>query len=318
MPIKRNFDSYFTEIQATASTVNNTARKSYKIENAFTPVYKDGKFSVVLRFLPSHPDETKPFIANKTHMFKLPNDSWFGCDCLSKFGLPCPICEYNRDQFKKFGKEEGKQRSFGKARDRYVSNILIVKNPNAPETEGKVFRFEYGAQIMKLLAEAMTDHEDPEAGMINGFNPFDWKNGANFVYEGVQGSNGPKLDSSHFGPQRPINRWDAASKQFIDLTDSEIDVIESNLYTLDEYDHKKDEVKDYQQILEFFEKKAGYPLFENAGSAASPATSVAAASAPSFADMDIPMAPAPKAAPAAPAPAAEVTDTDDFFARLAD
>ena len=57
------------------------AKKSYKVENAFTPVLKDGSYEVVMRFLPSHPDEISPFVENRNHMFQLKNGTWFdSCD----------------------------------------------------------------------------------------------------------------------------------------------------------------------------------------------------------------------------------------------
>lgn len=322
MPVKRDFGSYFQDIQAAVEKPQAT-RKSYKIENCFTPTYKDGKFSVILRFLPSHPDETKPYIENRTHMFRVNGDQWFGCDCLGKFGKPCPICEYNREQFKKYGREEGRTRSFGKARSKYVCNVLVVRNPNAPDTEGHVYRFEFGAQIMKLIAETMTEKDDG-LSVTPAINPFDWYEGANFVYEGVQSTNGPKLDASHFGPKQPINKW--TGKGYTELSTEEIDKIESCLYKLDECYHKEADVPDYNGILERYEKKTGKTLFEGmpAGGGASiasanPFAAEAPKAAPAAAvdtfDLDVPAAPVQKPTPA-PAPAVDVLDDAAFWATV--
>lgn len=327
MPVKRDLSGYFQDIQAATANPQAT-RKSYKVENAFTPTYKDGKFSVVIRFLPSHPDEIKPFVENRTHMFKVNGDQWFGCDCLGKFGKPCPICEYNREQFKNYPKEEARQHSFGKARSKYVTNILVVRNPNAPDTEGKVYRFEFGAQIMKLISEAMTEHDDG-LSVTPAINPFDWTAGANFVYEGIQSSNGPKLDASHFGPQQRINKF--TGKGYTELTDDEIDEIESKLYKLEECYHKESDVADYNKILERYEKKTGKTLFEGM-----PASGTSAANANPFAadapaekpaestvvtdtfDFDAPAEPkaAPKAKKATPAPATDSLDDTAFWAEV--
>lgn len=317
MPVKRDFGSYFQDIQAATAAPAATQRKSYKVENVFTPTYKDGKFSVILRFLPSHPDEIKPFVENRTHMFKVNGDQWFGCDCLGKFGKPCPICEYNREQFKKYGKEEGRARSFGKARSKYVCNVLVVRNANNTEQEGKVYRFEFGAQIMKMISEAMTEKDDG-LSVTPAINPFDWTLGANFVYEGVQSSNGPKLDASHFGPQQAINKW--TGKGYKELTEAEIDDIESKLYKLDECYHKEEDCANYNQILERYEKKTGKSLFENMpAGAASMANSNPFAAEPAATSttvetfgFDAPAAPAP--VKAAPAPAVDVLDDAAFWA----
>ncbi len=260
-----------------------------------------------MRFLPCHPSEFAPFVENRTHMFQLQNGSWFGCDCLSKWGKPCPICDYNRMMWKKWGREEGRNKVLGKFKPKYVSNVLIVRNPNAPETEGKVFRFEYGPLVMKMISEAMTDHEDQEAGLIKGFNPFDWKLGANFVFEGVQVGKFTKNDSSHFGSQKPINKWNG--KSFVELTDAEIDEIEKNLYTLADCEHKEDEVKDYQGILDAYLAKNGAPLFEGtAANTPAPATSFTSGN-----DEDDEPSFTPNVSASTDE---ESVDSDDFFARL--
>lgn len=269
-----------------------------------------------MRFLPSHPDEISPFVENRSHMFQLQNGTWFGCDCLSKFGKPCPICDYNRAAWKKYGREEGKNHVLGKYKPKYITNVLIVRNPNAPETEGKVFRFEFGPLVMKLISEAMTDHEDQEAGLIKGFNPFDWKTGANFVFEGVQTGKFTKNDGSHFGSPKPINRWNG--KTFVELTDDEIDAIEAQLYTLADCEHKEEDVRDYQGILDAYLNKNGAPLFESGmGLGSTPAAAKAATAAVAAVvggdDDD-----EPSFTPNSEASTdEEVTDSDDFFAKLA-
>jgi hypothetical protein len=125
MPIKRDFQGYFSQIQHAGNAGGDAGKKSYKVENAFTPVLKDGSYEVVMRFLPSHPDEISPFIENRNHMFQLKNGTWFGCDCLSKFGKPCPICDYNRAMWKKYSKEEAKTKTLGKFKPNYVSNVIF-------------------------------------------------------------------------------------------------------------------------------------------------------------------------------------------------
>jgi len=311
MPIKRDFNDYFSQIQH-AGNAGGTEKKSYKVENAFTPVIKDGSYEVVMRFLPSHPDEVAPFIENRNHMFQLKNGAWFGCDCLSKWGKPCPICDFNRAMWKKYPKEEAKNKTLGKFKPNYVSNVLIVRNDNAPETEGKVFRFEYKSLVMGLISKAMTDHEDPEEGIIKGFNPFDWKTGANFIFKGVQAGKFVKNDGSMFGAQKPINRWDRATKKFVPLTDEEIDAIEGQLYTLADCEHKLEDVRDYQGILDSYLKKNGTPLGADEG--LSFGNGVAVANTNAAASTTIPED--ASFTPNTERVEEEVTDSDDFFSKL--
>lgn len=263
MPIERNYDNIMSMLQNAATETSSKGRKSYKVENAFEPTEKDGKYSVVMRFLPPHPSEFRPWVENQTHMFKLKNGLWFGCDCLGKFNQPCPICKKNAEIWKTYGREEAKNHLLGKARPKYVCNVLIVKNPNNPDTEGKVFRFEFGPLIFGMLTKAATNHDDADGGLVEGFNPFQYDKGANFVFEGVRAGQFIKNDTSHFGTCRPINRWDRASGKFVDLTEDEIKDVESKLYTLEECEHKLEDVKSYDQILKAYEDKAGEPLFES-------------------------------------------------------
>lgn len=258
MPIKRDLNAYFGDINAAVAEQTPKKMKSWKIENLFTPTYKDNKFSVVIRFLPSHPDEIKPYVENRKHTIKLPNGKWFITECLTKFGKPCPICNHNRTAYKTMPKEQAADISLGKAKSRYICNILVVRNANNTDTEGKVFRFEFGPQIMKMIGAAMTDREDEIEGLIRGFNPFDWETGANFVYTGVMGSNGPKLDDSHFGNQGPIDKWNG--KKYQPLTVEEIDAIEAQLYRLDECYNKEEEVADFNRIVQRYEEKSGKKL----------------------------------------------------------
>lgn len=259
MPIQRDFSSYFQDIQNTAEVREDKPKQKYTVENTFKPLFKNGKAEVVMRFLPSHPNEFKPFIENRTHMYEYEPGKFFGCTCLEKFGISCPICDYNHKLYKcgKFTKEEARPHRLPNAKRRFVSNVYIVKNDNAPETEGNIYRFEYGIQIMDMIRNAMQGYDDPEEGRVEGFNPFDWKTGANFIYNGVQGAMGPKLDKSKFGKQRPIS-----DKTGRELTLEEIDEIESKIYTLDEYDKKLDQVWDSDEIRRRFAAKVGHRLFD--------------------------------------------------------
>ncbi|MBO7527342.1 MAG: hypothetical protein J6T74_05520, partial [Clostridia bacterium] len=167
---------------------------------------------------------------------------------------------------------------------------------------------------MGLISKAMTDHEDPEEGIIKGFNPFDWKNGANFIFKGVQAGKFVKNDGSCFGAQKPINKWDRTTKKFVPLTDEEIDVIESNLYTLADCEHKETDVRDYNGILESYLKKNGSPLGADEGLtfgagvavAAAPTTAATTSSIPDDASFT----------PNTDSVEDEVTDSDDFFSKL--
>lgn len=260
MPVTRDFSNYFKAVEDTAPQVNESAPKiKYKVDDLFKPVFKNGEAEVVMRFLPSHPNEFKPFIENRAHMYEYEPGKFFGCDCLEKYGVACPICDHNHKLYisGKYTKEEASPLRLPAARRRFVSNVYIVKNNNAPDTEGKVYRFEYGIQIMDMIRKAMTGYVDPEDGEVEGYNPFDWKNGANFIYKGVSGAKGPNIKDSKFGKRRIIS-----DKNGKELTAAQIDEIEAQLYTLDEYERKINESPDYNAIRGRFKNKLGYGLFD--------------------------------------------------------
>ena len=354
MPIKRNnLNALYTAMDSINIGKKDSKQKSYEIEGLFKPkMGANGKFTVVLRFLPSHPDEENPWVENRSHMFQLANGSWFGCDCAKKWNEPCPICDYNAKIWTKYGRtDEARAKVKDKWKPKYYSNVYIVKNANAPETEGHVYRLEYGRAIMKFIQDAMADKDDAELGLIPGINPFSWwgpndkavlagedKAGANFVWEGVKGSNGPNYSTSHFSNPRRICKLGQDGK-LAEMTDAEIDVIESQLYTLKDIEKQKDQIRSYEDILKFYKTKAGEDLFAEFEDGTDYTATVNTAKTTEVDDNDIfaeATRPAPKAtAPvetvesepafdvdfeATKEPAASVEsadDEEDFFARLA-
>lgn len=274
MPVKRNFNSYFQDVQnLNINREQKQTSKNYEVEGLLKPLMKNGKFTIVLRFLPSKPVEGEdvPFVENRTHMMQLANGTWFGCDCAKKWtGMNCPVCDYNSKVWTKYGRtDEARNRVLPKWRPDYYANVYIVKNDNQPDTVGKVYRFKFGRAIMKFITDAMADRDDAELGRVPGINPFSWygpndkevisgeeKAGANFVFEAVQGSNGPNYSTSHFSSPRRICKLNQAG-QLQEMTDTEIDVVESQLWTLKDIEKQKEEIKSYNDILEMYKRKSG-------------------------------------------------------------
>lgn len=262
MPVKRDMTNFFKQVMEAAP--QKRERKDYTIENLFTPTFKDGKTTVVIRFLPPNVNEYKPFVENRVHIQK-----GFGVDCLEKFGKKCPICEHNHALWKRYpklntSKEDAAKRDsllIVRPNRRYYTNILIVRNDNAPDTEGKVYRFQFGNMILGIINKAMEGHEDSEEGWIEGFNPFLWDEGANFTLEGVINDYGPNWKESKFGKIKPINRYDRKTKTYVPLDTAEQDAIEAQLLTLDEIEKKEAECRTFDEIKDYTEKKFGFKLW---------------------------------------------------------
>ena len=354
MPIKRNNLNALYSAMDSLNINKKDKQKSYEVEGLFKPkMGADGKFTVVLRFLPAHPDEEIPWIENRSHMFQLANGSWFGCDCAKKWNDPCPICDYNAKIWTKYGRtDEARMRVKDKWKPKFYSNVYIVKNPNAPETEGRVYRLEYGRAIMKFIQDAMADKDDAELGVIPGINPFSWwgpndkavldgedKAGANFVWEGIKGSNGPNYSTSHFSNPRRMCKLGQDGK-LVEMTDAELDVVESQLYTLKDIEKQKDQMRSYEDILKFYKTKAGEDLFAEFEDGTDYTATVNTGKTVEADDEGMFSAPAPKKTVQAPveepaeepvfeasfetpkttsvsSPVQEAEDEDDFFAKLA-
>ena len=354
MPIKRNNLNALYSAMDSLNINKKDKQKSYEIEGLFKPkMGADGKFTVVLRFLPAHPDEEIPWVENRSHMFQLANGSWFGCDCAKKWNEPCPICDYNAKIWTKYGRtDEARIRVKDKWKPKFYSNVYIVKNPNASETEGRVYRLEYGRAIMKFIQDAMADKDDAELGVIPGINPFSWwgpndkavldgedKAGANFVWEGIKGSNGPNYSTSHFSNPRRMCKLGQDGK-LVEMTDAELDVVESQLYTLKDIEKQKDQMRSYEDLLKFYKTKAGEDLFAEFEDGTDYTATVNTGKTVDAEDEGMFVSAAPKKTVQAPveqpaeepvfeasfetpkttsvsSPVQEAEDEDDFFAKLA-
>lgn len=152
--------------------------KSFEPDERFwTPTTDDeGKGYAVLRFLPAPPGEEKEYVTYYQHNFQGPGGHWYNEKSLTTFNKKDPVGEFNRKLWNN-GTEEGKDQARKQKRQlKYISNILVLKDPAKPENEGGVFLYRYGPMIYEKIDKALKpEFEDEER-----FNPFDLWEGANF------------------------------------------------------------------------------------------------------------------------------------------
>ena len=247
--------------------------------NLYAPKLKeDGTYDAIIRFLPS-PDTDLPFALVHNHAFRGANGKWFINNCPKTINKKCPACErasklWNdgqesaaRDRFKKFSA---------------YSNILVVKDPQNPENEGKVFIYRYGKKMYELIKNKMVPgNEIDDAVMV-----FDYDNGANFKL---------KIRSKTAevgGKKKTFPNYDASEFMGISrLDDKTVDYVEEHLLPLKPYiDDSKFE--SYESLLQKVNETEDIGFVQEE-------------------------APAPKKAAKAPAKEEnEDEDTSDFFARL--
>lgn len=97
---------------------------------------------------------------------------------------------------------------------RYISNILVIKDPANPENEGKVFLFKYGKKIFQKIKEAMVPEHDP-VDQKDPLNPFCFWKGANFKLKCRKVEGYPNYDQSDFSNPEPL--FEGSEKRLEDL-----------------------------------------------------------------------------------------------------
>ena len=176
---------------------------------------KSGVGAAVIRFLPVSEGDTLPWVLLYEHAFKGPG-GWYiekSRTTLGK-GVTDPVFEYN-NQLWNSGIDANKELARRQKRTpRYVSNILVVKDPANPENEGKVFLFKYGKKLFQKIQEAMIPEPDPvdQKDPVNPFCP--WK-GANFKLKCRKVDGYPNYDQSDFST--PVSLFDGDDKKIESL-----------------------------------------------------------------------------------------------------
>jgi hypothetical protein len=108
------------------------------------------------------------------------------------------------------GSEENKE--ICRARKRklnYICNVLVIKDQENPENEGKVLLFKFGKKIFDKIVAAAKPDEDLGEDPINVFDP---EEGADFLLRQIIVGGFPNYDQSKFSSKKSI----AGGKKRID------------------------------------------------------------------------------------------------------
>lgn len=211
-----DFDSLQKTIEKQNAPVNRNTREDQDDRFWKPEQDKAGNAYAVIRFLPpaivNGVPEDAVWVQMFDHGFQGPTGKWYIEKSLTTIGQPDPASEYNSYLWNLSEDDNSpgrKQARAQKRRVRFVSNILVVKDPKNPQNEGKVFLFKYGKKIFDKIQAVMF----PKIPGAPKLNPFDPVAGADFslFMERVQGF--PNYDQSRFESPSPIG------------TEAEIDVI---------------------------------------------------------------------------------------------
>ena len=182
-------------IEKLSSLDSSKEKKSYKDDRFWRPTVDDsGTASAIIRFLPECEGEEDAAVLYFSHAFQGPG-GWFIENSRTTFGEKDPVSEYNSRLWNsgiQANKDMVSQKT--KRKKNFVSNILVISDPAAPENEGKVFLFRYGMKIHQKLVDAMKPEFADEEPII----PFDFWQGANFRLRQRKVAGYPNYDKSEF------------------------------------------------------------------------------------------------------------------------
>ncbi|CAB4141263.1 single-stranded DNA binding protein [uncultured Caudovirales phage] len=166
-------------------------------------VDKSGVGAAVIRFLPESEGDSTPWVVIYEHAFQGPGGWYIEKSRTSLNGSVDPVSEYNT-QLWNSGVDANKDLARKQKRNaRYISNILVVKDPANPENEGKVFLFKYGKKIFQKIKESMMPEHDP-VDQKDPLNPFCFWKGANFKLKCRKVEGYPNYDHSDFSTPEPL------------------------------------------------------------------------------------------------------------------
>ena len=275
---------------AEAVSTTKTESNSYDDDRFWKPTRdKAGNGYAVIRFLPQKEGEDLPWVRYWDHGFKGPTGLWYIENSLTSINQPDPVSEHNsvlwnsgRDEDKALAREQ-------KRRLHYVSNVLVISDPDNPQNEGKVFLYKFGKKIFDKIMDVM----QPQFADETPVNPYDFWEGADFKLKIRKVEGWVNYDKSEFSAQSAL----------FDGDEARLNEVYGQLYALQDFLDPKN-YKTYDEL----KAKLNRVLGVDAGvSMEAPAPAPVADPAP--------MAEADTSFP--PADDAQEDDTLSYFARLA-
>ena len=203
-----NFDAMKQEVGVDPFAAPKGGSKYTKDERFYTLAKdKDGNGAALIRFLF---DSEKAMIQTmykiNTTIIKNSKKRFVNEFSPSTIGAPCPFQEKWQDLWNEGKKEnvldtngqivEYGSKSFGRA-TRYVTNILVLKDPTNPENEGKVFLYELSGAMKTKIEQALSPSDQDRALGAQPKELFNPIAGNSFRLVAKKGSNGQiNYDSS--------------------------------------------------------------------------------------------------------------------------
>ena len=281
-------------VQAAEAVSTKAETKSYDDDRFWKPTRdKAGNGYAVGRFLPAKEGEDLPWVRYWDHGFKGPTGLWYIENSLTSIGQDDPVSESNsvlwnsgRDEDKALARER-------KRRLHYISNVLVVSDPENPQNEGKVFLYQFGKKIFDKIMDVM----QPQFADEQPVNPYDFWEGADFKIKIRKVEGWVNYDKSEFSKPAALFEGDEAR-----LTE-----VYEKLYSLQDF-LKPENYKTYDELKMKLNRVLGVEAVEepmpsvmdSAPAQQAPAMSTAAAESMGTSE-----------------PASDDDDTLSYFAKLA-
>lgn len=156
-------------------------------DNTFWKFKKDVANTYIFRFIPdAHTQLT--YVNAKYHYIKhFPNGKPVSvsghCKNLAE-AWACPSCSYGSKLWKTGNKSKQEEAKRWFAKDKFISNILMINDPVNPENNGKVFKFEFTHQVLEKILK----RNSPDAAEVNDpgfkkYSPFHPIEAGNFIFK---------------------------------------------------------------------------------------------------------------------------------------
>lgn len=208
--LKNNKASAFKAIQEKVEASQNSYVED---KNYWQPaVDKAGNGYAVVRFLPAPAGEDASFVKLYTHGFKGPTGKWYIENSLTTLNEKDPVAKFNSELFNSTEDDKHPNREQARKQKRrlnYIVNVLVLKDPANPQNEGKVFLFKFGKKIWDKVHNAMYPDEADKLEGKEGYNPFDFWEGADFKIKIRQVEGYKNYDNSGFADRAPLSNDDA-------------------------------------------------------------------------------------------------------------
>mgnify|MGYP001439118178 FL=1 len=221
-------------VKAAEAVSTKAETKSYADDRFWKPTRdKAGNGYAVVRFLPAKDGEDLPWVRYWDHGFKGPTGLWYIENSLTSIGQDDPVSESNsvlwnsgRDEDKALARER-------KRRLHYISNVLVVSDPENPQNEGKVFLYQFGKKIFDKIMDVM----QPQFADEQPVNPYDFWEGADFKIKIRKVEGWVNYDKSEFSKPAALFEGDEAR-----LTE-----VYNKLYSLQDF-LKPENYKTYDEL----------------------------------------------------------------------